>query len=80
MQLGSICTYLDRHGEAKRYFQAAAQLAPTRTGAYVRLCEACLRLGEWNEAVRALNEAQALAPDDPQVIALAGRVERRKGQ
>ena len=74
MQLGNLCTQLNRDAEAKEHFRDATIQAPSLLQAHLSLGDVCLRLGELDEASTALAAAQRLAPDDPQVTSLANRL------
>jgi Flp pilus assembly protein TadD len=58
--------------EAARAFQQAVKLRPTDKEAWHWLGKAEMRLGHYDEAIRALEKAQALAPKDVNVLYLLG--------
>ena len=66
----------DRPADAKEHYTALAKRVPASIQAHLRLCEACIRLGDWEEAESALASAQRIAPNHQLVIRMTDRLER----
>jgi Flp pilus assembly protein TadD len=59
--------HLHQPGEARRLLEETLRRKPDESGTRVNLAVACGRLGDWNEAVRQLEAAEALDPGDPRI-------------
>ncbi len=73
-ELGKLYWELGRWSSAAEHYALLCQLAPSSWQARLALARAQIRIGAREEAVLSLAEAQALAPDEAQVIALAQEI------
>ena len=63
--------------EARGYWQAAARLAPAWSQPHLALSQLAVERGRLNEALAALQTAQALAPGSRPVLSALGRLQSR---
>jgi tetratricopeptide (TPR) repeat protein len=73
-RLGHRLNAAGRYAEAKPHFELAVARTPTDVQAHLGLCEACLNLGQREDAAAALTAAQRLAPRNPAVMDMANRL------
>ena len=69
----------DQAGAAAAYRQAL-EINPKDFACWLKLAECCLHLGCLGETRQALDEALALQPDNPDVLALERRFKERCGR
>ncbi|MCH9035315.1 MAG: tetratricopeptide repeat protein [Planctomycetes bacterium] len=67
---------LDRPIEAKVHYATLAEHVPNSIQAHLRLCEACIRTEDWEEAESALANAQQVAPNHDLVMRMTDRLAR----
>ena len=65
---------LDRPEDAKLHYATLAAHVPNSIQAHLRLCEACIRTGDCEEAEVALANAQEVAPNHDLVIRMTDRL------
>ncbi len=75
MGLANMFMRLRRFADAKENFEAVVTRFPSAVEAQLRLCGVCIRLGDEDRAATALEAARKLAPNHPQVGAMAQRLE-----
>ena len=74
LHLGDVSMSLDRATEAKMHFKTLIRRAPSFGPGYLRLCEACLSLGQLEEAKAAFAVAYLYGPRQPDVLAMADQL------
>lgn len=67
---------LDRPIDAKVHYATLAEHVPNSIQAHLRLCEACIRTEDWEEAEVALANAQQVAPNHDLVMRMTDRLAR----